>query len=135
MKPALLVLLVLGSTPALAGSVEPTPAQIDAAIAKADLDGNGSVGFGEAKKFGITPDMFRKANTDRDGALDKRQFAAALAYQFAFIAPNGDKKLDWKNASRAGVRSKQVFDAADPDHDGKLDLAEYVAAMAAQAKK
>lgn len=134
MKPALLLVIALGSTRALAGGAEPGQAQIDAAIAKADLDGNGSVGFSEAKKFGITSDMFRKANPDRDGALDKRQFAAALAYQFAFTAPNGDKKLDWKSASRAGVRSKQVFDAADPDGDGKLDLTEYVAAMAAQAK-
>lgn len=134
MKPAVPFLIALGSTPALAGGAEPSAAQIDAAIAKADLDGNGSVGVSEAKKFGITPDMFRKANLDRDGALDKRQFAAALAYQFAFTVPNGDKKLDWKNASRAGVKSKQVFDAADPDHDGKLDLAEYIAAMAAQAK-
>jgi len=119
--------------PATAGA-QLTDAQIDAAFAKADLDKSGTVGLAEARKFGITLDVFRKANPKRDAALDKKEFADAIRYQFAWANGDRDDTLDWKEASMAGVKSKQVFDAADPDHDGTLDIAEYLAALVAQAK-
>ena len=122
------------TTLASAGDVPPGDVQIEAAFVKADTDGNAKIGLTEAKKFGITTDMFRKADTDRRGALDKKGFAAAIKYQFAWSNRDQDGTLDWKEASMAGVKSKQIFDAVDGDHDGTLDLPEYVAALVAQAK-
>jgi hypothetical protein len=119
---------------AATAKVQLTDAQIDAAFAKADIDKSGTVGLAEARKFGITLDMFRKADVDRHAALDKKGFAAAIRYQFAWANADHDDTLDWKEASKAGVKSKQIFDAADSDHDGTLDLAEYLAALVAQAK-
>jgi Ca2+-binding EF-hand superfamily protein len=78
--------------------------------------------------------MFEKANRDRDGSLDKKEFAAAVSHQFTAADPDKDGTLDWKEAQKAGIRSKKVFDASDPDRDGTLDLAEYLAALGAQVK-
>lgn len=130
-----LVLAAALALPVAAGDFRITDAQVDAAMARADLDGNGEVGLSEARKFGITMDTFRKANTDRDGSLARPQFAAALREQFVSTKPEDGRTLDWPKASRAGVRSKRIFDAADPDRDGKLDIAEYLSAMTAQAKQ
>jgi hypothetical protein len=113
---------------------EPTEDQLNAAFAKADADKNGTVGLAEAKEFNLTIDTFRNANPDRNGRLDKKEFRAAVAYQFKAANAQNGSGLDWKAASRAGIRSKQVFDAADANHDGLLDLAEYVAALAQQVK-
>ena len=109
-------------------------AQIDAAFAKADTDKSGTVGLSEASKFNITVDMFRKADVSKHAALDKKGFADAIRYQFAWANTDHDDTLDWKEASKAGIKSKKIFDAVDSDHDGTLDLAEYVAALVAQAK-
>ena len=111
-----------------------TDAQIASAFATADTDKSGTVGLAEAKKFGITADNFRKADRSRRAELTKTEFAAAIGYQFGWANANRNDGLDWKQASMAGVKSKQVFDAADPDHSGKLDLGEYLAALTAQAK-
>lgn len=119
--------------PALAAGAG-VDARIEAAMAKADADGSGTVGLAEAKRFGITLDSFRKANPAHDGSLDRKEFAAAIAVQYETSGAGGNGGLDWPQASRAGVRSKQVFDAADPDRDGKLDFAEYLAAMVAQTR-
>jgi Ca2+-binding EF-hand superfamily protein len=78
--------------------------------------------------------MFEKANPDKDGSLNKKEFAAAVSYQFTAADPDKDGTLDWKEAQKAGIKNKKVFDASDPDRDGTLDLAEYLAALAAQAK-
>lgn len=135
MKPAVLpfLLAALAATCAAAGDLRPNQQRIDAAATKADLDRDGKVGLSEAKKFGLTREIFRKANPRHDGSLDEREFATALEYQFAAAEPGSDGRLDWKKASRAGIRSRKIFEAADPNHDG-LDLDEYVAAMTAQAK-
>ena len=117
-----------------AAASEPTGEQLDAAFVKADADKNGTVRLAEAKEFNITLDSFRNANPDRNGMLDKKEFRAAVAYQFKTANTQKDGSLDWKEASRAGVRSKETFAAADADRDGALDLAEFVAALAAQAK-
>ena len=129
----ILSLAVLACTAASA-QVTLTDAQIDSAFAKADADKDGKVGLSEAKKFGLTVDTFRKADPDRHAALDKKEFAAAIAYQFAWANADRDGTLDWKEASMAGVRSKQTFDAVDPAHHGTIDIAGYLAALVAQAK-
>lgn len=135
MKHAIVFLLATTAVlPVVAQELRITNAQVDAAMAKADTDGNGEVGLAEARKFGITMDTFRKANPDRDGSLDRKEFAAALREQFVATRPVDGRTLDWRKASRAGVRSKQTFDAADPDGDGKLDLAGYLSAMTLQAR-
>lgn len=126
--------LAASTSVAIAADVTLTDAQIDAAFAKADLDKNGTLSLAEAKKFGITPKIFAKANPDKDGSLDKKEFADALAAQFAAANPDKDGTLDWKEAQKAGIKSKKTFEAANPDKDGTLDLAEYVAALVAQAK-
>jgi EF-hand domain pair len=129
-----LLLTALPLAAAIAADGQPTDAQIDTAFTKADTDKNGTVSLQEAKKFGITTKMFEKANPDKDGSLNKKEFAAAVSYQFTAADPDKDGTLDWKEAQKAGIKNKRVFDASDPDRDGTLDLAEYLMALAAQAK-
>jgi hypothetical protein len=119
---------------AVFAQTRPNGELINRAFAKADTDHGGTVGLSEAKKFGITLDMFRKADAKKNAALDKNEFAVAISYQFAWANADRDGTLEWKEASMAGVRSKEIFDAADANHDGKLDPAEYLAALVAQAK-
>jgi Ca2+-binding EF-hand superfamily protein len=130
----ILLFMVFPLAAATAADIQPTDAQTDIAFAKADTDKNGTVSLQEAKKFGITTKMFEKANRDRDGSLDKKEFAAAVSHQFTAADPDKDGTLDWKEAQKAGIRSKKVFDASDPDRDGTLDLPEYLAALGAQVK-
>jgi Ca2+-binding EF-hand superfamily protein len=116
------------------GAAEPTEDELNTAFVKADADKNGTVGLAEAKQFNLTIDTFRQANPDRNGKLDKKEFHAAVAHQFQAANAQNGSGLEWKAASRAGIRSKQIFDTADANHDGLLDLAEYVAGLAQQAK-
>jgi Ca2+-binding EF-hand superfamily protein len=131
---SVLLFVVFPLAAATAADIQPTDAQIDIAFAKADTDKNGTVSLQEAKKFGITTKTFEKANRDKDGSLDKKEFAAAVSYQFTAADPDKDGTLDWKEAQKAGIKNKKVFDASDPDRDGKLDLAEYLAALGAEAQ-
>src|SRR4029434_5357755 len=128
-----LLLMVFPLAAATAADVQPTGAQIDTAFAVADADKNGTVGLEETKKFAITT-RYGKANPDKDGSLNKKAFAAAVSYQFTAADPDKDGTLDWKEAQKAGIKNKRVFDASDPDRDGTLDLAEYLAALGAQAQ-
>lgn len=135
MKPCLIfIALALLSSPAFAADAQLTDAQVEQAFAKADKDKNGTVSLAEAKTFGITANAFQAANPDKDGSLDKKEFAAAISVQFAAANPDNDRTLDWKEAQKAGIKTKKVFDAADPDKDGTLDIAEFLAALVAQAK-
>lgn len=111
-----------------------TEAQTEAAFAKADTAKDGTVSLAEAKKFGISGAAFAAANPDKDGTLDKKEFAAALSYQFNHANPDKDGTLDWKEAKKAGVKTKKTFEAANPDKDGTLDAVEYVNALTSQAK-
>lgn len=135
MKRTVLALALAGSLGAtMAAEQQLTEEQTAAAFAKADGDGNATVSLAEARKFGITARAFTKANPDRDGSLDKKEFAAALSLQFNRANPDQDGTLDWKEARKAGIKSKKTFDAANPDQDGTLDPAEFVAALLLQAK-
>jgi hypothetical protein len=133
-KFALAMCLALPVCSVFAADVTLDDAQIDAAMQKADPDKDGTVSLTEAMKFGLTKKTFLAANPDKDKTLDKKEFAAAIALQFAAANPDKDGSLDWKEAHKAGIKSKKVFDAANPDKDSSLDLAEYLAALTAQAK-
>lgn len=126
--------LIAAAASALAANGAPTEEQIGPAFAKADKDKNGTVSLAEAKAFGIAQKHFEKANPDKDGSLDKAEFAAAIGLQFAAANPDNDGTLDWKEAKKAGVKTKKIFEQANPDKDGTLDVAEYLAALVAQAK-
>ncbi|MBL8303456.1 MAG: hypothetical protein JNM26_11855 [Ideonella sp.] len=135
MKPVLaLWSLALAAPLAFAADVTLTDAQIDPAFAKADRNKNGTVSLAEARRFGLTGKAFRLANPDKDGSLDKAEFAAAVTAQFTAANPDNDGTLDWREAQKAGIKSKKVFSAANPDNDGTLDLAEFLAALSAQAR-
>jgi hypothetical protein len=79
---------------------------------------NGIVVLAHCDDGGWTLTIARTAGF-REG---EKEFSAAVAYQFARANRGKDDALDWAEAKKAGVRSKQVFDAADSDHDGTLDL-------------
>lgn len=111
-----------------------TDAQIDPAFAVADSDKNGTVSLPEAMKFGITVHIFRAANPDQDGSLDKMEFGSAIIRQFVQANPDDDGTLDLKEADDAGVRNKRIFEQANPDKDGTLDLHEYLNALVIQTK-
>lgn len=98
------------------------------------MNKDGTVSLAEAKRFGITSKAFHQANADKDGSLDTKEFADAIAIQFAAANADNDGTLDWKEAQKAGVRSKKAFEEADSDKDGTLDIAEYLVALTAQAK-
>ncbi len=132
---ALIATLALAAGAAFAADVAaPTEEQVGPAFEKADKDKNGTVSLAEAKAFGIAAKFFAQANPDKDGSLDKKEFAAAIGLQFNAANPDKDGTLDPKEAKKAGVKSKKTFEAANPDKDGTLDMAEYLAALIAQAK-
>ena len=122
--------LALGA--AVAASLGDT--HIAAALKKADPDADGTVSMDEAMKFGMSKDIFAKANPDNDGTLDKKEFAAAVKMQFESADPDKDGTLDWNEAQKAGIKDKSAFDAANTDKDATLDLVEFLAAATAQAK-
>lgn len=129
-----LLALALASPLALAADATLTDALVDPVFTKADKDKNGTLSLVEARKFGITTKAFQQANPDKDGSLDKAEFIAAITARFEAANPDKDGTLDWREAQKAGIKSKKVFAAANPDKDGTLDIAEYLAALAAQAK-
>ena len=131
---SLAIAILSTSVAASAADLQLTDAQINPAFAKADSDKNGTVSLVEAGKFGISTAAFLKANPDKDGSLDKKEFAAAIIAQFVSKNPDNDGTLDPKEAKKAGVKSKKAFEAANPDKDGTLDLAEYLTALTNQAK-
>lgn len=136
MKTAITLLALALSSPIVlaADASLLTDAIVDPAFAQADKNKNGTLSPAEARKFGITSKAFRAANPDRDGTLDKAEFVAAIIAQFEAANPDKDGTLDWREAQKAGVKNKKQFAAANPDNDGTLDLAEYLAALSAQAK-
>ena len=111
-----------------------TDAQVEKAFEVANPDKDGTVDMNEAAKFGISDKHFKAANPDNDGTLDKKEFAAALTAQFKAADPDNDGTLDEKEAMAAGLKHKTAFKDANPDNDGTLDMAEYVDALAMQAK-
>lgn len=133
-KLAFLATLALATASAYAADVVPTDEQVAPAFDKADKDKNGTVSLAEAKAFGLAEKHFLKANPDKDGSLDKKEFAVAIGLQFSAANPDKDGTLDPKEARKAGVKSKKTFEEANPDKDGTLDIAEYIAALTAQAK-
>ncbi|HET7889357.1 MAG TPA: EF-hand domain-containing protein [Bradyrhizobium sp.] len=66
-----------------------------------DLDSDGTIDLGEAKK--AAAELFARLDPDHDGTLSKRELAGRLS---------------------AGELA-----AADPDHDGTLSLDEYLAVV------
>jgi EF hand len=129
-----LLALSLASPLALAADATLSDALVDPVFAQADKDKNGTLSLAEARKFGLTTKAFHKANPDKDGSLDKAEFIAAITARFEAANPDKDGTLDWREAQKAGIKSKKVFAAANPDKDGTLDIAEYLAALSAQAK-
>ena len=129
-----LLALAASSTLTMAADMQLTDAVVDTAFAKVDTDRDGTVSLAEAKKFGISSKLFHKANLDKDGTLDKKEFSSALQAKHANANADNDGTLAWPEAKKAGVRSKKVFEAADSDNDGTLDIAEYLAALTSQAK-
>ena len=135
MKPVLALLsLALAAPLAVAADATLTDALVDPAFAKADRNKNGTVSLAEARRFGITTKAFHKANPDKDGSLDKAEFGAAITAQFETANPDKDGTLDWREAQKAGIKNKKVFSTANPDNDGTLDVAEFLAALSAQAR-
>ena len=66
-----------------------------------DLDADGTIDLGEAKKAAAA--LFARLDPDHDGTLDRRELAGRL--------------------------SARELAAADPDHDGTLSLDEYLAVV------
>ena len=109
--------------------------KIDAVFSKFDRDRDGTLDREEAKAFGLTSDSFKVGDQNGDGKLDRQEFAAAISYQFAAFNPDRNSTLDWKGAQRAGITNRKIFDGADADHDGTLDVTEYLAALLAHSQQ
>jgi Ca2+-binding EF-hand superfamily protein len=136
MKPYLAALATILWTATLLAQNQTVPTEkVDAAFSKIDRDRNGALDPDEAKAFGLRIDAFNVGNQDADGTLDKQEFAAAVSYQFADADPGKKGTLDWNQAQKAGVKSRKIFDGADANHDGKLDVADYLAAMLGQSQQ
>lgn len=108
--------------------------QVDAAFKVGNPDNDGTFDMTEASRFGITREAFTAANPDNDGTLDKKEFVAAIRYQFEKANPDKDGTLDEKEAADAGIKSRSAFLKANPDNDGTLDLSEYLDALTIQAQ-
>jgi hypothetical protein len=64
-------------------------------------------------------------DTDKDGTLDLAEAKVAAEARFAALDPDGDGKLDQKEAAAAKI-SASSFAKADTDKDGTIDKAEYL---------
>ncbi|HUN92784.1 MAG TPA: EF-hand domain-containing protein [Burkholderiaceae bacterium] len=113
----------------MANAEQPLLAAVDAAFVKADPDGDGSISWDEAQRFGISKAAFDRGDTEKDGKLDKAEFLTALRAQFDAADPDGDSALDRKEASKAGVLGAKSFEAVDIDKDGTIDFVEFVMAL------
>ncbi len=67
----------------------------------------------------------RAYDIDKDGTLDLAEAKSAAAAHFDELNPDGDDKLDPKEAAPA--LSATAFRRADTDGDGTVDKAEYLA--------
>jgi hypothetical protein len=113
---------------------EPAPAQIHAAFQVANADGNASIDRKEARRFGLGRESLKAADPRDAGQLDEQQFSAAVGQQFARADHDRDGSLDPKEMQVAGIKSKPAYLAADADHNGVLDGAEFLNALVEQAR-
>ncbi len=67
----------------------------------------------------------RAYDIDKDGTLDLAEVKSAAAARFDELNPDGDDKLDPKEAAPA--LPADAFRQADADGDGTVDKAEYLA--------
>ena len=67
----------------------------------------------------------RAYDIDKDGTLDLAEVKSAAAAHFDELSPDGDDKLDPKEAAPA--LSADAFRKADTDGDGTVNKAEYLA--------
>ena len=67
----------------------------------------------------------RAYDIDKDGTLDLAEVKSAAAARFDELNPDGDDKLDPKEAAPA--LPADAFRQADTDGDGTVDKAEYLA--------
>ena len=106
---------IAAASPALARSKKPAP------VARFDTDKDGTVDLAEAKK--AAGDLFDKLDTDKDGTLTIKELQGRLSRK-DFVAgdPDKDKTLT-KDEYLAVV--EQRFKAADADHDGTVNAAEF----------
>lgn len=134
MKAVAFLVAAFATTGAVADNPTLAVTQVEEAFVKADKNKNGTVEMAEAKRFGISQVAFTKANPDKDGSLDKEEFAKAVSLQFDIANPDKDGTLDQKEARKAGVKSKAAFEGANPDKDGTLDIQEFLKALTTAAK-
>jgi Ca2+-binding EF-hand superfamily protein len=133
-KSTLVLWLALSSLGAVAAEATITDSQLDVALKKADRGRDGAVSLSEARNFHVTRQAIDAANTDTNGTLDRKEFAAAIEFQFKAADADGNGKLDWQEAHAGGVRNKRIFNGANPLKDGTLDLPQFLAALTAQAR-
>jgi len=89
--------------------------------ARFDTDHDGTVDLAEAKK--AASDLFDRLDIDKDGTLDLEELKGRLSRNaFNAADPDKDKTLT-KDEYLALI--EQWFKAADRDHDGTVDAAEF----------
>jgi hypothetical protein len=69
-------------------------------------------------------------DTNKDGAADWAETAAAASAKFAKLDTNHDGYVDAKELAAANV-DRSLLDKGDKDHDGKLTKDEYLALVRA----
>ncbi len=107
--------LIGAATPALAQTKKSSP------VTRFDTDNDGTVDLAEAKKAAAA--LFDKLDTDKEGTLDVKELKGRLSRKdFAAGDPDKDKTLT-KDEYLAIV--EQRFKAADADHDGTVNAAEF----------
>jgi len=110
-----LTALIGAATPALAQTKKSSP------VARFDTDNDGTVDLAEAKKAAAA--LFDKLDMDKEGTLDINELQGRLSRKdFAAGDPDKDKTLT-KDEYLAIV--EQRFKAADADHDGTVNAAEF----------
>lgn len=115
----LVVFIVIGAVP-LAGQVQAQRLNIDAFLQQWDTDHDGTLSVDEIKKAAIA--RFEELDRNHKGHLSRSQLAGALTFQqFRKADKNKDGALDQDEFLSV---FEALFQAADKDHDGTLDKKE-----------
>ena len=77
-------------------------------------------------------EMLQKADSNKDGAIDRGEFAAVRQSRFGEMDRDGDGKvtkaeMEARAAERAAERGGRLFARADADGDGAISKAEFEA--------
>ncbi len=70
-------------------------------------------------------DVFTKIDADKNGKIDKKEFADTVSKSFDKLDKDLNGYLEWDEFKATGPGAKELFDELDADKDGKISREEF----------